>query len=131
MDRQLIEQLGVEERSLWRRYGVRLRVDTLTGDGKNLLCCTRQLKRRFFTASLVDHELVTLAHKALMKLNLLGLRPMIAIVPKEATDVFTKIEATDPFRLLQAMDLAGSHTTSASGRTAQLAFGKMERRAMR
>lgn len=103
MTQGLIDHLGQEERSLLRRYGVRLRVDGITLDGRYALCSACQVKRPFLRLRLSNIALVALAHRAFARLNLFGIQTLISVVPKGPLTVFPALDSRDPFRLNDAL----------------------------
>ncbi len=103
MTKELTDHLSVQERSLLRRHGVRLRVDKVTDDGRYALCSACQIERSFFRPLLSDIALVSIAHQAFMKLNLFGLQTLISVVPKGPLTVFPAVDPQDPFQLRYAL----------------------------
>ncbi len=106
MTSELIERLAGQERSLLRRYGVRLRVDKVTDDGRYALCSACQVEQSFFRPLLPDITLVTLAERAFMTLNTFGLKTLISVVPKGPLTAFPALDPLDPFHLRNALDTA-------------------------
>jgi len=106
MAQGLIDHLVQKEQWLWRRHGVRLRVDGITRDGRYALCSACQLKRSFFRPSLSDIALVSIAHSTFAKLNLFGIQTLISVVPKGPLTVFPALDQSDPFHLHFALHAA-------------------------
>lgn len=104
MTQGLIDHLGQEERWLWRRHGVRLRVDGITRDGRYALCSACQVKRPFLRPQLSNIDLVALAHRTFAKLNLFGLQTLISVVPKGPLTAFPAMDPKDPFQLHDALE---------------------------
>jgi len=99
----LLSHLVKHERMLSRRYGVRLRVDKITGDGKNALCSIAQLRRRWFRSALSAEEMIELAHAALLPLHRIGLSPLVSALPPRARATFPAPNKNDPFGIRSAM----------------------------
>ncbi len=104
----LLAYLRKQETMLLRRYGVRLRVDKITADGRNAIGSVCQVRRPFFRAALSTDELIALAHSALIPLHLVGLRPLVSALAPEPKKVFAPAEKNDPFRLCNALREAGT-----------------------
>lgn len=115
MTQELIEQLGMEERMLLRRHGVRLRVDGITRDRRYALCSAYQAKRPFLRPLLSNIELVAMAHRAFAKLNLFGMQTLISVVPKGPLTVFPAVDPKDPFQLHVALDGAAKLDAASKG----------------
>lgn len=113
MTQGLINHLGQEERWLWRRHGVRLRVDGITRDGRYALCSACQVKRSFFRPRLSNIDLVSIAHRTFAKLNLFGMQTLISVVPKGPLTVFPALDPQDPFQLHDALSAAAHEDEAA------------------
>lgn len=119
MTKELTDHLSVQERSLLRRHGVRLRVDKVTDDGRYALCSACQIERSFFRPLLSDIALVSIAHRAFMKLNLFGLQTLISVVPKGPLTMFPAVDPKDPFQLCDALQAAAREETGSKGSSMQ------------
>lgn len=104
----LLGKLGETEKTLMRKHGVRLRVDKVTVDGQNALCCATQVQRRFLRADYTQEAIVEYCQLALSPLYRMGLSPLIRAYPRTQGEAFEQIKADDPFRLRSALVIAGS-----------------------
>jgi hypothetical protein len=104
---ELIAHLRKHERTLLRKYGVRLRVDKITADGKSALCSIAQVRRPWFRSMRSAQELIDLAHRALMPLHQVGLSPLISGLPEQPKAAFPAVEKSDPFGIHRALRHAG------------------------
>ena len=84
---------------LLRKYGVRLRVDKITSDGKSALCSIAHVCRPWFRALRTGEELVALAHAALAPLYRVGLTPLVSSLPRQPKASFSTLDKNDPFGL--------------------------------
>lgn len=103
---ELLIHLRKHERMLSRRYGVRLRVDKITRDGKNVLCSIAQVRRPWFRSARSTGELIELAQDALMPLRQVGLSPLVSILPRQPRATFPALEQNDPFGIHRAFRYA-------------------------
>jgi len=104
---QLLANLQDQEPWLQHRYGVRVRVDKVTADGRNALCSACQVRHPFFLAKISAFALVALAHLVLKDLHRFGITPLISTLPARSIPPFVAIEKGDPFRLRDALRAAG------------------------
>ncbi len=109
----LIAQLGDHERRLWRRYHVRLRIDRISSDGKSALCSVAQLQTSFLSPSRPAGRLVEMAHNALIPMHLIGIVPLVSVLPEEAKPQFAPVDKEDPFGFLSAIPLRLRHEAAA------------------
>lgn len=93
----LLTRLRKHERMLLRRYGMRLRVDKVTSDGKSALCSIAQVRRRWFRSARSTQELIEVAHAALMPLHRVGLSPLISCLPRQPKAAFPVVDKNHPF----------------------------------
>lgn len=103
----LLALLCQYERMLLRRYGVRLRVDKITRDGKNALCSIAQVRRTWFRSARSTGELIELAQNALMPLHQVGLSPLVSTLPRQPSATFPALDKNDPFGIHRALRHAG------------------------
>ena len=99
----LMAQLVAAERDLFQQRGIRIRVDAISHDGRFALCTMCQPKPPFFRRAAEDHRLVDLAHEALMRISMLGLVPLVTVLPKAMGTSFADPERDDPFHLRHAL----------------------------
>lgn len=114
----LHSHLREHERMLSRKYGVRLRVDRITSNGKNAFCSIAHVRCPWFRSTRSAEELIDLAHTALMPLHQVGLSPLISILPRQPGTTFPAIDTSDPFGIHGALRLLVSHEPPSSA-TAQ------------
>ena len=100
---ELLYHLRKRERMLLGRYGVRLRVDKITADGKSALCSIAQVRRPWFRSARSADELIELAHDALMPLHHVGLSPLVSVLPGRPKAEFPAMDKNDPFNVHHAL----------------------------
>jgi hypothetical protein len=96
------------------RYGVRLRVDKITRDGKNALCSIAQVRRLWFRSARSTRELIELAQTALLPLYQVGLSPLVSTLSRQPRAAFPTLDKNDPFGIHRALRHAGSNEATAS-----------------
>lgn len=104
----LLARLGGSEKILLHKHGVRLRVDKVTLDGRNVLCSATQVQRRFLRPDHTQEAVVEFCQSALSPLYRVGLSPLIRAYPHVKGEAFGRIDANDPFGLRSALIIAGS-----------------------
>lgn len=103
----LLYHLRKRERLLLRRYGVRLRVDKITADGKSALCSIAQVRRPWFRPVHSADVLIELAHATLMPLHHVGLSPLVSVLPCGPKTQLPNMDKNDPFNVHRALLHAG------------------------
>lgn len=93
---------------------MRLRVDKITGDGKNALCSIAQVRRSWFRSTRSTGELIELAQGALMPLYQVGLSPLVSALPPKPRAAFPALEKNDPFGIHRALRHVGSNEAPSS-----------------
>jgi hypothetical protein len=109
----LLAKLSVSEKTLMRKYGIRLRVEKVTLDGQNALCSAMQVQRRFLRADHTQEAIVEYCQYALAPLYIMGMSPLIRAYPRTRGEQFSAIDANDPFGLWAAMSTKDKIATPA------------------
>ncbi|MEO8588272.1 MAG: hypothetical protein ABI432_02800 [Flavobacteriales bacterium] len=100
---RLLTRLAWEEDQLFRRHGVRLRVDRVSPDGASARCSCTRVKRRLFAPLLTEQDVDALAHHALKELDPFGINPLVYVMPNAVTNAYKEMDADDPFFLVEAV----------------------------
>jgi hypothetical protein len=98
----LSAQLRANERRLMRRFGIRLRVDRISFDGKSVICSVAQVRRPFLGPRSPE-KLIHLAHGALVPLHMIGFLTLVSVLPRETRPAFNPLDGNDPFGLQHAL----------------------------
>jgi len=97
VNEDVLKELAKNERTLWRRFGIRLRVDSVSADGSKLVCTASRVRWSIIHANMPSYEVVEHASAALACLRSAGVTALVGVVPKRQQPKFKRMDPRTPF----------------------------------
>ena len=97
VNEDVLKELAKNERTLWRRFGIRLRVDSVSADGSKLVCTASRVRWSIIHANMPSYEVVEHASAALACLRRAGVTALVGVVPKRQQPKFKRMDPRTPF----------------------------------
>jgi len=94
---EMLKELAQNERSLWRKYGIRVKVDTVSADRTKLVCSASRTRWSILRANMPAHQVVERAAAALACLRKEGVMVLVGTVNKEQKPRFQRMDVRTPF----------------------------------
>ena len=137
MTTELVRVVGMKERRLWSNQGIRIRVDSITQDGRTLICTAFQARKAPLIKPIDTIALVQYAEAALYPLLTAGFTPMITAIDwmhgQELRNSIGPIDAHDPIGLISALREGGlpfPRLTTTDQQATDVVVGSFWRRAL-
>lgn len=105
LSEEVLKELAHNERALWRKYGMRIKVDSVSADHTKLLCTASRTGWSILHANMPDHEVVEHAAGALACLRKEGVMALVSVVHKSHKPQFQRMDTRTPFGI-HAADVA-------------------------
>ena len=93
-------ELAHNELLLWKRFGIRVRVDSISRDGSKFICTASRLRRSILHANMPEHEVVEHASSALACLRKQGIMALIGVMDRSHDPQFKALNDKTPFGIL-------------------------------
>lgn len=100
VNEDVLKELAKNERTLWRKFGIRLRVESVSADGSKLICTASRVRWSIIHANMPSYEVVEHASSALACLRRSGVTALVGVIPKRQHPKFKRIDPRTPFGVL-------------------------------